>query len=63
MALANVFNAKVVNNEREGDRMPCVAPETWDSFGLVVTLGVESLGWKVIGKHTSLGEAILRNLF
>ena len=43
MSFANVFEAKIVNAERENDWTPCVCLKFGGAFALVVSLFVEAL--------------------
>ena len=36
--LPNVFHAKIINHEGEGDRAPLVLPKTWRDFALMISM-------------------------
>jgi hypothetical protein len=57
MFFTNVFNPKIVHDQRERD-WPCVVfPQAGCICTLVVTVWEQSLLEKLVGKDTGLGEA------
>eukprot|EP00978_Attheya_sp_CCMP212_P049021 scaffold605156_cov122-Attheya_sp.AAC.1 len=58
MFLADILDAKIVNNQIECDGLCLMGEETWGVLGLVVSRGFEVLDEVVVGKDASLGQAI-----
>ena len=55
MDITNVLYAKVIDNEYEDDRAPSVMSKARGGGSVVVTICVETLFEKLVGKHASLG--------
>ena len=58
MAFAEVFDAKVINDEDKGDWAPLVSPEAWCEVALIVNVKLEPFKEKVVGKFARLFETV-----
>jgi hypothetical protein len=54
----NILHPKVINYEAELDGMPCVAPEAWGGFGLIISFGKKAGLEEIIGENAGLEQAI-----
>ena len=55
---ANIFYAKVIDAEGEGDGAPIVLPEAWRGRALMVAMFVESFFELILGEDAGLQEAL-----
>ena len=58
MFFANIFDAKVINNEAECDRAGGMLEESWDAFGLMIAVLGEVGDEFIIGKASCLWKPI-----
>ena len=58
MLLANIFNAKVINDKNKLNGAPFMTPETRGGGRLVIAGFVQACAEQVVGKLASLGQAI-----
>ena len=56
--LANMFDAKIINNQAKHNRTPLVAPESRSEGALVLFMGLEAFLEQNVGNGTRLGKAI-----
>ena len=56
--LANVFNAKVINNKNELNRTPFMAPETRGGGSFVIAGLVQTFSEQIVGELAGLGQTI-----
>jgi hypothetical protein len=57
MFLPHILNSKAIDNQREGDRVGEMPPQTRCMFTLVISMGEESFAEEFIRQDTCLGEA------
>ena len=55
---SDVFDAKVIDDEAEGDGARCVLEEAWDALGLDVAMSGKVGNKLVVGNAAGLGKAI-----
>ena len=55
MFFANILDAKVVDNQTEGDGSGLMGEETWNTLGLDVSRGFQVLDEAVVSQDASLG--------
>ena len=55
MDITNMLYAKVIDDEDKEDREPYLVPKSRGGGSVVVTICVETLFKKLVGKHASLG--------
>ena len=58
MTVANVFNAKIVDDEGEYDGAPPVSPEARSGGILLVASDIEAFLWELVNDNSRLGKSI-----
>ena len=58
VASANIFDAKIINNQEKQKKTPLVVPEARSEGALVVFMGVEAFIEKIVGEGAQMGKSI-----
>ena len=55
--LANIFNPKIIDYQREGDRVGKMSPQSRGMFTFVIAMGEETLSKQLVCQDACLGKA------